>query len=267
MMSKFDFLTSYTKLAPLQLSIVRSEEAWMMSRVSMPEPILDIGCGDGVFGQVLFKGKKWAVEAGIDVDEISMSLAPKGSVYKKVIKVDASQLPFPDKSFMTVMANESLEHILEIDQVLRQIARVLKDKGRLVFLVPTVFLDDFWLTSAPLKAIGLYPLARFFHHWRNKIFTHRHLLPVQVWEEKLNKAGLKLKSHQYLSSRKVYFISELLWPLRFPVRTLSRLLRRRILYPRFIDFAIIKFLKNFLKEDNSNKKVKGPTMIIIAQKK
>jgi len=239
----------------------------MMSQVPMPKPILDIGCGDGVFGQVLFKGKKWAIEAGIDVDEISMSLAPKSNVYKKVIKVDASQLPFPDKSFMTVMANESLEHVLEIDQVLRQITRVLKDKGKLVFLVPNVFLDDYWLTSAPLKAIGFYPLARLFHHWRNKIFTHRHLLTVQIWEEKLSKAGLKLKSHQYLSSRKVYFISELLWPLRLPVWILSRLLRRRILYPRFIDFAIINFLKKYLKEDNGNKKVKGPTMIIVAQKK
>lgn len=237
-----------------------------MSQIKMAPPILDIGCSDGVFGEVLFQSKKGAVDMGIDIDELALLLSKNKKVYKKTIKVDARNVPFPDQSFATVFSNQGLEHIKDVDEVFQEVRRVLKDRGKFVFLVPTVFLDDYWLTSAIFKIVGLKNLSRILHQVRNKLFSHENLLPLSIWRRKLKKVGFRLISYQYIGSRKRYFLSDLFWTLRIPQMLLTRALRRRILFPRRPVLFLAKLLKNFLKKGETKKLKKGPTMLIIAQK-
>lgn len=265
-MRKFDSLLRYTKLAPFQLALIRSEEVYWTSRAKMARPILDLGCADGIFGQVLFRGKRGAIAVGVDVDEIALRIAQSKSVYQKIIKADARKLPFADKLFQTVISNQALEHIEELNQALKEINRVLKKKGRFVFLVPTVFLDDYWLTSAPLKALGLNFLANFSHQVRNRVFGHYNLLPVKAWRGKLEKHGFELKTYRYLSSKRRYFISEFFWPLRILQMLSSRLLKKTILFPRGPALFLAQLFKNFLEKGEERKPRRGPTMLIIAQK-
>ena len=54
---KDNFLLNYLKKAPVPLAVERSLECEILSRQEFVRPILDIGCGEGIFASVLFRGK------------------------------------------------------------------------------------------------------------------------------------------------------------------------------------------------------------------
>lgn len=260
------FLQDYIKLAPLQLALVRSFEAKFIAGIPFLKPILDIGCSDGIFGTVLFQDKKGAIEVGVDIDKIALKYAQNRRVYKKIIEADARKLPFDDQIFATVFSNQSLEHMENLAEVLKEINRVLKSKGKLIILVPTIFLDDYWLSSAPFKYLGLNNIAAFFHNLRNKVFRHINMLPQEVWQKKLEKAGFNFLECKYVGSKNVYFISELLWPIRVVQLLLSKALNKPILLPRSLVFYLVKVLEPLILQKNHSDLDYGPTMVIIAQK-
>lgn len=266
-MKKFDYFLTYSRLAPLQLSLIRFREAYLMGQVKMPSPRLDIGCGDGVFGQVLFKGKEGAIEVGVEINESALALARKKRVYRKIVKADARDLPLAKEKFGTVFSNQTLEHIEEVEKVFKEVARVLKMRGLFVFLVPTVFLADYWLVSAAFRAAGLKRVGDFFHQWRNKIFAHHNLWPVEIWQKKLEKAGFRLESFCYSDSKKIYFLSEFFWPLRLAEMAISKLWGRPVLLTRQLALWLAKPLKSFLENDKNKNLLQGPTMLIVARKK
>jgi ubiquinone/menaquinone biosynthesis C-methylase UbiE len=52
---------------------------------------------------------------------------------------DGKTLPFPDASFDCVLATEVFEHIFNLEEVLREIHRVLKPGGRMIVTTPFAF--------------------------------------------------------------------------------------------------------------------------------
>ena len=62
---KGNYLESYLRVAPAALAIERCFECEILSRQVFEPPVLDIGCGDGVFASVLFDEQ---VDLGIDPD-------------------------------------------------------------------------------------------------------------------------------------------------------------------------------------------------------
>jgi len=60
---KSDFLYNYLKQAPISLAIERSFECEILSKQKFQRPILDIGCGEGLFALILFDEK---INVGID---------------------------------------------------------------------------------------------------------------------------------------------------------------------------------------------------------
>jgi ubiquinone/menaquinone biosynthesis C-methylase UbiE len=104
------------------------------------EEILDIGCADGVFTNVVAKETKAKRVVGIDALESSVAWANKHWNGKKNIKFvvgDAHKLGFPANSFDAVFALEVLEHVYHPEKVLKEIKRVLKKGGYAILLVPT----------------------------------------------------------------------------------------------------------------------------------
>ena len=60
-----------------------------------------------------------------------------GYYYPKWVKNgDITALDFPSKHFDWVIANHVLEHILDLETALNEVKRVLKPKGKAVFMVP-----------------------------------------------------------------------------------------------------------------------------------
>ncbi len=94
-------------------------------------PVLDIGCGDGLF---LSLCKEKGIEAeGIDFSDVAVSRCTERGL--KAHRVDiATGLPFADNAFPVVVALDVLEHVYEPGKLLREIKRI--SSGTVIVGVP-----------------------------------------------------------------------------------------------------------------------------------
>jgi ubiquinone/menaquinone biosynthesis C-methylase UbiE len=109
------------------------------ARLGLGREALELGCGTGLFlDQVAESG---ASLHGLDlsVDLLALArprLANRGNV--RLQCGNAEQMPFPDASFDAVYGSSVLHH-LDLDAALREVHRVLRPDGRLVFAEPNIF--------------------------------------------------------------------------------------------------------------------------------
>jgi len=98
--------------------------------------VLDAACGEGYGSQLLAKYAKKVV--GIDIDEKSIKHAQNRYPIKNLnfIKTSVTNLPFEDNSFDVIVSFETLEHLLEQEQMLAEFNRVLKSDGLLIISTP-----------------------------------------------------------------------------------------------------------------------------------
>ena len=123
-----------------------------VTKVATPaESVLDVGCADGVFSNVIFKKVKPNKFIGLDVVKTSINWAKKHWASNKKMKFlvgDAHHLPFTNGTFDAVFCLEALEHVAEPLKVFKEFKRVMKKGGYGVFLVPSdndLFKIVWWL--------------------------------------------------------------------------------------------------------------------------
>jgi SAM-dependent methyltransferase len=96
---------------------------------------LDAGCGPGLLTEFMIE--QGVNGAGVDIDKALVATASKrlaergrkgGFVVGRV-----EQLPYKDRTFDICVANSILEHAIDWEATLREITRVLKTDGLLVF--------------------------------------------------------------------------------------------------------------------------------------
>jgi SAM-dependent methyltransferase len=149
-------------------------------------PILEIGCGSGLFSGLLFSH----VEIGIDYNLRTVDLCKRrADIYTEVRRMDARKLEFPDGAFKTVFANCVIEHISGLDRMLAECHRVLAPGGAFITTVP---LDEF-------DRHLLLPYKWYIKR-RAKDLEHVNLLSQQNWEAAFHRAGFgQLRVIPYLS--------------------------------------------------------------------
>ena len=109
--------------------------------------VLEIGGGTGYQASVLSK-------RGVSV--VSVDVA--GSCYRndrihRIVEYDGRTLPFPDKVFDKVFTSDCLEHVVSLSRLHDEMARVLRDGGSAVHVVPTPqWLLLSWLQFYPFMA-------------------------------------------------------------------------------------------------------------------
>lgn len=160
--------------------------------------VLDIGCCDGYFTNVLLENSKADHITGIDVLEHTIKYAQKR--YKKNKKLsfqlgEAHKLPFKKNSFDHVFCLEALEHVEDPLIVLKEMRRVLKPGGRIHILIPA--------ENTLFKVIWA-----FWTKYRGKIWTGSHLHEYENDEvlEYIKKAGFTIEVNHFFLFRMLQFV-------------------------------------------------------------
>ena len=135
--------------------------------------ILDAGCGNGLFIQLMRKLQPDAVYHGIDYSHEEVKEARKKGLSVKQGNFDEQGISFPAHSFDVAYTGEVIEHLYNPDHYLQELNRILKKNGHLVLSTPNLgawFNRIFMLfgiqplflePSTQSKLIGAGPLKRF----------------------------------------------------------------------------------------------------------
>ncbi len=171
--------------------------------------ILDLGCGTGGFLNKLKKKYKKAV--GLDISSVMLAIAKKKypKLADNLIRGTAENLPFPENSFDVVFIRVALHHFQDPKKSLKEIQRVLTDKGQLIFLEPC---SDFFILKFKAK----------------KFLKHHYSFTKKEIENLLLCANFKIKTCQRLAF------------LAYP------LCARPDIFPLFNFFPALKYLVGFL---------------------
>ena len=118
--------------------------------------VLDAGCGEGHLISRLHKANSSNNYYGADVTVIALDRARQRCPFARVEQGDISNLNFPDEFFDVVTITEVLEHIIDYENVVRELKRVLKKDGVLIITFPNEVLwtaSRFLLGRRPVRVL------------------------------------------------------------------------------------------------------------------
>ena len=189
-----DFLNRYWFAPPVALW--RSIEARTLATLKYPAPMLDFGCGDGLYTEAIF-GKQPHI-FGNDIATGEIPSARDSGVYKHGVQfADGHGLPYKTGSFGSVYSNSVVEHIPDPQNVLPELSRVLRPGGRLILTVPS---DKFrsllhGVTSAANPAAAAAYAVKI-----DNLLAHHHYHRPDEWRQLYAAVGLKLIEARYYIS-------------------------------------------------------------------
>lgn len=145
--------------------------------------VLDAACGSGYGSYMLSKTAKSVY--GVDISNNALEMATKMYNAKNIIysKGDIRKLDFKNNTFDVVVSFETIEHILQGPEFLRECHRVLKPGGLLIISTPNAavsspggriqnpyhlveyhpdeFLNLLWIQFSNAKLYGQKPIVTF----------------------------------------------------------------------------------------------------------
>jgi SAM-dependent methyltransferase len=213
---------------PAFRALLRAVEADFYVDLPMSAPVLDLGCGDGHFASVAFTHK---LDVGLDPWAGPLREAHAHDVYRILTHADGARMPFPDASFATVISNSVLEHIPDVEPVVREVARVLQPGGAFYFCVPGPNFRQFLSVARALDALRLRGLAEAYRRLFDRITRHHYYNTPEEWAARLSRAGLRVE--RWWSYFSPAALAALEWghPLGLPCVLAKKLTGRWLLVP------------------------------------
>jgi len=139
---------------------------------------LDVACGKGFLLAELGMGS-----TGVDFSETALKIARANSPESSLVLADGTKLPLKNESFDYVCSIGSLEHFLEPEEALKEMARVTKPEGKLLIVVP----NGFWLRDLlVVLRKGRKPLQ--------EPQEYAAMLSRVGWENLITSAGLRIEN-------------------------------------------------------------------------
>lgn len=192
-----DLLQRQLRDLPYFRATLRAVEARFLRAVDLPAPTLDVGSGDGHFASVTFDRR---LEIGLDPHFASLRESRERDAYHLLVQADGGRMPHPNGAFASALSNSVLEHIPQLDAVLKETGRVLQSGAPFVFTVPNPGYRDQLSLPRWLHKLGLGGPAEAYRRWFMRISRTWNLLDEQAWSEKLDRAGFDLvESQRYFS--------------------------------------------------------------------
>lgn len=118
----------------------RFDTALQLSKIFSGKNVLDLGCGDGTFLHMLLQqdwAPNFAVGAEITTDLVDDCTRRLGAVEQlRFLSVEDLESPDYQAAFDGVFCMEVLEHVIDVDEVLDQLRRLVSPDGRVLISVP-----------------------------------------------------------------------------------------------------------------------------------
>jgi SAM-dependent methyltransferase len=232
-----DFLARQLEQMAPHRAILRAVECKWMSRLDLEPPVLDVGCGDGHFAEVCWRGRP--IDVGLDPMKRDLAEArARAGVYRAHVRGSATALPFRDGSFATVVSNSVLEHVPDVDGALAEIGRVLRVPdpargvvgGMLAITAPSEHFGRFLFGSTLFRRLGLDAVARGYESFLNRLSHHFHVDPPQRWKQRFEAAGMAVEEWFYYFSAAAHRRFDLSHYLGVPNLVSKRLFGKWVLF-------------------------------------
>ena len=192
-------LVEYLPLALAVREIMRMRALAECGSLAMP--LLDVGCGDGLFWEVITRevlggsSLRLAGLMGIDVNRSELDLASMrlSAIGGEVRALDISD-PHVDlrTRFNTIICNCSLEHVPELEPALMNIRQYLNPEGELFMVLPAPRWTDTLATKKVLARLSG-RLAQMYGGLFDGFYQHHHLYPAWTWEHLLGSLGFEVE--------------------------------------------------------------------------
>ncbi len=188
-------------------------------------PVLELGCGDGGFTELL----GLTIDEAIDLNPRSVRRArDRRHVYGSVREMDIRDLSRERPgTYQTLFANSVLEHVDGLEGVLPHRHEVLRPGGRLVTTVPLADMNRHLLSERP-----------GYTRMRQAQLQHHNLWSVEEWRMRLVAAGFEaVSATRYLDPESCRFWDRVDFPAgwgfgRYRLAVAVRMVTDRALPPR-----------------------------------
>ncbi len=238
---------------PISLALLRASECRILLLGDYSKPILDLGCGDGDFADLCFK-EKIQIDVGLDLDEKEIKIARQKNYYKKLVCASGSGIPYPSGYFKTIISNSVLEHIEDLDDVLKETRRVLNQNGTFICTVATTKTDEYLLVSKLLKKLGLPSLAKNFIKKKHKIWKHHNIGDRKYWEGRFKKNGFEIVKIDDLLNKATIGLSDFFYPFSAPSYFFKKVFKKMIIFrPDFLSEKLSDLLYEYFEDDINGK--------------
>ncbi|AGY56723.1 class I SAM-dependent methyltransferase [Gloeobacter kilaueensis] len=98
--------------------------------------VLDYGCGQGRWATVLAEQFPAAQVTGIDISQTAIARAQQRFAMHRFVAFDGERAPFADGSFDLLFSYHVLEHVIDLEAVVADMARLVKKGGYLCIIFP-----------------------------------------------------------------------------------------------------------------------------------
>jgi SAM-dependent methyltransferase len=160
----------------------------------MEEPILDLGCGNGLIAKLLFNK---VLDIGLDPNPAPLRAAQRSGAYRHIIQADSRQMPLPASCVRGVFSNCVLEHIPNLQQALAEVSRLLQPGG---LFIATCMAPPYYDLNPIFKRLDR-PLTAGLRERmiraEDTLFNHVSVFSPQEYENMLQNVGMELEHQQY----------------------------------------------------------------------
>lgn len=148
--------------------------------------ILDVGCASGTFTNNLTQVFPEAKIYGVDAYSAAINFAQKKYPHLNFIEADAHRLPFKPNTFDLIICYETIEHVADPLQVLRQMHKVLKKDGTAILAMDSgnlIFRVIWW----------------FWEKTKGRVWDGAHLHPFRHdhLEKTVRRSGFKIQQKKF----------------------------------------------------------------------
>jgi ubiquinone/menaquinone biosynthesis C-methylase UbiE len=149
--------------------------------------VLDIGCGHGDFLKDVYAQTKQTY--GVDPDAEALKL---NTIIQHTVVASVDALPFADNFFDVIVSAWVLEHLDHPEVAFREIYRVLKPGGVVIFLTPNAWNYNVWLIRAIPNSFHDFLTRRLYNRQEHDTYPVRYKInSIRTIERILRPIGFR----------------------------------------------------------------------------